>query len=111
VCYRRDIEEEKDKARNKGDDHLCNYKMHILEGGCHSRETRFRRKVAVCIICCGLYLFYVIYMLERLKKSIWCHCDQDIIYIILCIEFASLLEGFQNMEPDQIPHKHQHKLR
>jgi hypothetical protein len=29
------------------------------------------------------------------------------ICIILCIEFAPLREGFQNMEPDRIPHDHE----
>jgi hypothetical protein len=31
--------------------------------------------------------------------------------IILCIEFAPLREGFQNIGPDRIPHDRQHKLR
>jgi hypothetical protein len=30
--------------------------------------------------------------------------------MILCMEFAPLREGFQNMEPDRIPHDRQHKL-
>jgi hypothetical protein len=45
-----------------------------------------------------------------LPPPIW-DCGQDIICIILYIEFAPLREGFQNMEPDRIPHDCQHKLR
>jgi hypothetical protein len=53
----------KNKARNRSDSHLYNYKMNILEGGCHSGAARFMREVPVCIMFCHLDIFYVVDLL------------------------------------------------
>jgi hypothetical protein len=44
--YRGNIDAEKDKAKNKRDNYLYNYKMNILEKGCHSRAISFESGIA-----------------------------------------------------------------
>jgi hypothetical protein len=73
-----DIGEQKDKARDRRYSHIYNYKMNIMEGGCHSRATRFAGKDAVCINFWSSYMFDVIYLFGCLKKLIWCDIKDDI---------------------------------
>jgi hypothetical protein len=60
---RGNIEGEKDEVRDRRDNHLYNYKMNVLEGGCYSRVTRFRSEPPVCEI------FYVVYTGRPLMLS------------------------------------------